>query len=252
MNEKPLLSIAVLAGSGHHFLHRTLETLSSQEQKNFEIVLLDSRDPREWAKFRADVPVIAERLTDGSLSKQMNQAIALSSGRYIQFLHPGEYLLSQQATAYMEKVASENDWPEIVYGAFLQTDPVKPPRAATYPLRLLSSGVDPTLLPAHWFLKSALVGIGGFNLRYSYRPSFDALCSLMQKKARAVYTRHVLVDGQWRGKTALETASFAFETCESLFRHFGVRRAIRWLFVQDRRQMLRRLWKKFKDAFRKV
>lgn len=245
----PLLSIAILADSHHHFLFQTLESLAQQEEKNFEVVVLDAREAYDWINYQSSFPISHYKMEGKTSGAAMNQALSLSRGAYIQFLRPGERLLSRQATSYIGQLATENNCPEIVYGAFLEKDPERPPRAATYPLHLLKQGVAPTSLHAHWFLRSALVSIGGFNPSYTRRPSFDALCALLQNHSRAVYTRRVFVDCERRRSTAAETAGFAFETCKILYRHFGLWHALRWLFVQDRALMTRRLWKGIKNAF---
>lgn len=245
----PLLSVAILADSHYHFLHQTLESIASQEQQNFEVLLLDAREPSEWPINKCPFSLNVYRMEGETAGAAMNQALTLSRGIYIQFLRPGERFLSRQATAYIGEIASENSCPEILYGAFLQKDPERPPRAATYPLHLLKQGIAPTSLHAHWFLRSALIAIGGFNPSYNRRPSFDALCALMQNHSRALYTRRVFVDSEHRRFSAAETAGFAFETCKILYRRFGLWHALRWLFVQDRALFAHRLWVAVKNAF---
>ncbi len=249
MDAFPLLSVAILADSQHHFLHQTLESIANQEEKNFEVLLLDSRPSYEWQPFKCSFPLSvhqAEGQTEGAV---MNRALTLSRGIYIQFLRPGERFLSCQATAYVGQLAQENNCPEILYSAFLQKDPEQPPRAATFPLHLIKQGIAPTNLHAQWFLRSALIALGGFNPHYHRRPSFDALCALMKNHSRAVYSRRVFVDCESRPSTAIQTAGFALETCKILYRRFGLWYALRWLFVQDRALLARRLWKAIKDAF---
>lgn len=245
----PLLSIAILADSQHHFLYQTLESLSCQEELNFEVLLLDVRDSCEWINYKSPFRLDVCKMEGRTSGAAMNQALALCRGLYIQFLRPGERFLSRQATAYISQLASENSCPEILYGAFLQKDPERPPIAATFPLHLIKQGIAPTSLPAHWFLRSALIALGGFNANYTRRPSFDALCALMQNHSRAVYTRRVFVDCERHRATATEAAGFALETYKILYRHFGLWHALRWLFVQDRALLARRLWKGLKNAF---
>jgi len=245
----PLLSVVVLADSQYHFLFQTLESLSFQEVKNFEVILLDAREPSEWLKFQADFPISTWKMEGKTVGSAMNQALFLAKGSYVQFLSPGERFLSHQATAYIGQIALENNRPELIYGAFLEKDPTKPPRAAIFPLNLVEKGIAPTNLHAHWFLKNALDAIGGFNPHYNSRPSFDALLSLLQQRARAVYAKRVFVDCERRRTTALETAGFAFETCKILYRHFGLWPALRWLFVQDRALLIRRASNWLKHAF---
>ena len=245
----PLLSVAILADSQYHFLHLTLESIANQEEKNFEVLLLDNREPSDWIPQKHPFSLIICRMEGKTAGAAMNQALLLCRGIYIQFLRPGERFLSRQATANLGQIASENSCPEILYGAFLQKDPERPPRAAIHPLHLIKKGIAPTSLHAHWFLRSALIAIGGFNPSYNRRPSFDVLCALMQSRSRAISAHRVFVDCERRRSTAIETAGFAFETCKILYRRFGLWHAIRWLFVQDRTLLARRIWKGLKDAF---
>ncbi len=246
----PLLSVAILADNQHHLLHQTLESIDSQEERNFEVLLLDAREPYEWDPFKTTFPLAIRHLEGKTTGAAMNQALDLCRGIYIQFLRPGERFLSRQATSYVSRLATENGCPEILYGAFLLKDPERPPRAATFPLHLLKQGIAPTNLHAHWFLRSALIAIGGFNPSYTRRPSFDALCALMQNHSRAVYTRRVFIDCERRPSTPAETAGFALETCRILYRRFGLWHALRWLFVQDRALLAHRLWVAVKNALR--
>ncbi len=113
----PLLSVVILADSQHHFLHQTLESLSCQEEQNFEVLLLDARDSWEWIHYKSLFRLDLCKMEGKTAGAAMNQALNLCRGLYIQFLRPGERFLSHQATAYIAQLASENRCPEILYGA---------------------------------------------------------------------------------------------------------------------------------------
>jgi glycosyltransferase involved in cell wall biosynthesis len=251
---KPLISVIVIAESDSHLLHLTLESLSAQEEKNFEVVLLDATGKGTQIHSWNNLPLIYQEARRESLGEAMNQGLLLSQGEYVQFLFPGDRFLSQQATKYLCELAKESEWPEVIYCAYLLRDPELPPKAATFPLSLdlLRRGSAPTLPRAYWFLKSVLQQMGGFDVRCHYRPSFDLLCRMLTLGApRIVSTRRVLTDYEWKKTTASSAVGYALETCGILYRHFGLWDSMRWIFVQDHLHVLRWSWKLIKDSFRK-
>ena len=91
----PLLSVAILADSHYHFLHQTLESIASQEQQNFEVLLLDAREPSEWPINKCPFSLNVYRMEGETAGAAMNQALTLSREIDIQFLRPGERFLSR-------------------------------------------------------------------------------------------------------------------------------------------------------------
>ena len=247
-----LLTVVLIAERSRHLLERTLDSLANQEEKNFEVILLDSLgNSREFLNEKR-FPIESHQVGRESLASMMNRGLLLAKGDYVQFLFPGDRFITSQATQSIQRLAEENRFPELIYCSYLQRDPRFPPRAATHllDLELLQKGVAPTIPRAYWFLTSKIRAIGGFDARCHYRPSFDLLCRLIKDhKARFVHIRRVLTDSEWRRKSPVEVMHYVIDSCSILKRRFGIWYALRYLFVQDHRQVARWVWKFVKDAF---
>ena len=247
-----LLSIVLIAQRSRHLIDVTLDSLAEQEEKNFEVILLDLvGSAHEFADEHRFVLKTYE-VEHQSLSLLMNRGLELAQGAYVQFLFPGDHLLTSEATRSIARLASENHSPDLIYCAYLQRDPKFLPRAATHPLdlKLLKKGMTLTMPRTYWFLKESVRALGGFDPRCQYRPSFDLLCRLIaDQKMRTVFTRRVLTDTEWHRRSAAEAIHYATDSCRILRRHFGLFCALRYLFVQDHRQMARSTRNFLKEAF---
>ena len=172
---------------------------------------------------------ITTRNTKGhNLAEMMNEGLGLARGKYIQFLEPGDRYISQHGLEFLSTLVANN--PHLVYANSLSRGAVS------------SSDFISTRSP--WFLKSKLFELGGFDRRLSECPAMDLLCRLFQdRKTEAVYCRRVLIDTEMDPKVPVR------ESCKVLYRHFGFWHTLKWVFLQDRSQILRRTAAFVKAAF---
>jgi glycosyltransferase involved in cell wall biosynthesis len=245
----PFFSIVILARSGLHLLPLTLETIKSQSEQDFEVVIVAS--PQQGiAQLYPELRVFQAKGKE--IAEMMNEGIRVAKGRYLQFLDPGDRFLSHQGLSYLRQLIQDSHEPHLVYSGFLMRGPDEPPRAVTFPFNqeILKKGLFPNHFRSSWFRRDSLQDLGGFDKMFSYRPAFDSLCRLYQKKdLKVVCSRRVLTDSESHSSTPWEMVGYVVETCRILYRHFGLLPALRWIFVQDHLKMLKWTALLVKQAF---
>ncbi len=247
----PLFSIIILVRDARHLLPLTLHSLKSQTEKDFEVVLVADK---EMEGQYPELVVQTCSVSAATIPAMMNEGLRKSRGKYLQFLEAGDRFLSQQGLSYVKELIRESGEPHLAYSGFLTSGPDEIPQATILPLSLplLQKGGFPTVFRSSWFHRETLSAMGGFNLKLTYRSSFDLLCRLfLQPGLRAVYSRRVLTDCEPHRTTSREIVGYATETCRILYRHFGLWPALRWIFVQDHATLLRRSLHLLKRAFQR-
>lgn len=238
--DSPVFSIVVLVPGADYLLPLTLDSIQAQTERRFEVLLVGAGELGRLRKIASSYEAFPIRVLQGG-SSMANEGILAATGKYLQFLQPGDRFLSQGGLAYLQELISDSQEPHFVYSGFLMRSPEGLPHAVSFPLNResLQKGVFPIASRSSWFLKDTLVELGGFDEHLQCRSSFDFLCRLYQKEgARVVYTRRVLTDTEPHLAKPKEMASFVIETCRILYRHFGLWHAIRWIFVQDHLNVL--------------
>ena len=241
--DSPLFSIVILVPGSDHLLPLTLDTIRSQTEKRFEVLLVGKGPVDPLRKISSSYESFPIRVlsVQGDLS-MMNEGAIAATGKYLQFLYPGDRFLSQGGLAYLQELMADSHLPDLVYSGFLMRSPEGSPHAVSFPLnrKNLQKGMFPIMPCSSWFLKESLMELGGFDDRFRYRSPFDLLCRLYQKKGvRVVYSRRVLTDSEPHRTRPREMAGYAADTCRILYRHFGLWHAMRWIFVQDHLNVLR-------------
>lgn len=246
---EPYFSIVILARRGLHLLPLTIETIKFQSEKEFEVIVV-SNSKQEIARLYPDLRVC--QVKDKEISQMMNEGIRVAKGRYLQFLDPGDRFLSHQGLSYLRQLIQDSREPHLVYSGFLMRGPDEPPQAVSFSFNqeTLQKGMFPSHFRSSWFRRDSLQDLGGFDEMFSYRPAFDFLCRLYQKKnLKVVYSRRVLTDSEPLSVSPKEMVGYVEETCRILYRHFGLWHALRWIFVQDHLKMLRWTVRLVKQAF---
>lgn len=231
----PLFSLVVLVQNNRHLLPLTLDTLKRQEAV-FEVILLDGEGSGRLAEYAAsypELPIRVEETGAANKSEMMNRGLALSKAKYIQFLVPGERYISQHGLSYLSELIAKGGEPQLIYSSSLVRGPELSPQVVSFSLNrdFLRKG---TAARSIWFCRNAVLNAGGFDARFTYRPSFDLLCRLFSnQEVRAVYSRRVLTDAEPHRPFAGEVIGYANETCRIVYRYFGFWPALKWVFVQD-------------------
>ncbi len=130
---EPFFSIVILAREPLHLLPLTLDTIQSQSEKSFEILVVSSSK-------QAIAPLSSElrwiQSEDIKISEMMNEGIRAAKGRYLQFLDPGDRFLSYQGLSYLRQLIQDSREPHLVYSGFLMRGPDDPPEAVSFSFNL--------------------------------------------------------------------------------------------------------------------
>ena len=248
----PLFTFLILVRKSRHFLLPTLDALKAQTAVGFEVILMDAEGSGRLYQLAHRYPHLPLRIypaCDLKSGAMMNEGVRLARGKYIQFLEPGDRYLSQYGLEYLKELIQESGNPHLVYFGFLMRSPNHPPVAVNFSLSLeqLKKG---NVSHSSWFLKDKILEVGGFDAQLSQRPIFDFLCRLFEKEGvRAVYSRRVLTDFERQRAVPADMFRYITETWKILYRHFGLSYALKWIFIQDHFQIMRRTAQLFKRAF---
>ncbi|MBU6382815.1 MAG: glycosyltransferase family 2 protein [Verrucomicrobia bacterium] len=212
-------SLNLLCRGREHLLPITLDSLKAQSG-SFEVILLDGEGSGKLNPLIKRYEGLNMRVEMGkgkSLPQLMNLGLSHSHGKYVQFLQPGELYLSQWGLSYLTELIAE-----------------EPPLIA-------ARGVDEEIF-SHWFLKSRLLAFGGFNEKVQNRPLFDVLCRFRKEGIEPLQSTRALIDGIQEPNGPL------LETCQILYRHFGMAYAFKWM-IHGHSRTWQRAATFLKDAF---
>lgn len=212
-------SLNLLCRGRSHLLTSTLDSLKSQSG-SFEIILLDGEGTgrlHELAARYEGLNIRVEKALKLNLAEMMNLGVSISRGKYVQFLEPGDRYISQYGLSFLTEL--------------IQKEPTH--IAARCVLQDAQS---------HWLLRKSVMDSGGFDEKLSFRPMLDLLCRFEKSGIKPLLCGRVLVD------SPKEPTGSTFETCRVLYRHFGLKYALKWL-IQGRSNTLRRAATFVKEAF---
>lgn len=194
-------SIIVVCLNPGKKLQRTIESILSQTETDYEILVKDggSTDGSvEALKPNDKIRVYCEK--DEGIYTAMNQALRKVQGDYICFLNCGDYFYDEKVLERVKRqiMKKKNDRPTIFYGnirerrtdALVQSNPV------------LDDFACYRNLPCHQacFYDKKLFSIRLFNSQYRVRADYEHfLWSLYDAKAQAVYMPFTVVSYEGGG-----------------------------------------------------
>ena len=124
-----ILSIITINRNNAHGLKKTMQSVLSQTDKDFQYIVVDGASTegsieviQKYAESFGDMLTwISE--PDKGIYNAMNKGIRMASGTYVQFLNSGDCLASDGVTARMLEELKSNDYPSILYGNMLKDMP---------------------------------------------------------------------------------------------------------------------------------
>ncbi len=253
--EAPFFSVVLIIPDSYHLVSVTLDSLREQTCQDFEIILIEhglSENDLEMLKGSMEQIVKIHPSYVREHARLMNKGLGFARGRYVQFLLPGDVLLSKHVLLELKKKIEENDFPQLIASGYLAREEEKAGEVVCRPLLLdfLKKGMMPTRLQSIFFLRSILEEVHGFNKHYLYREDFELLCRLLKNKKRKVlFLPRILVDYVFRRMYAKEFLGVEWETMRILYHHFGLLKAFLWLFFQNHFHLIDWWCKSVKQAF---
>ena len=247
----PFFTLAIFTPTRGFLLSETLDTLRAQSDRDFEVFLLSDKKGTYFERVVEQYPEIQFQIIEAKAKNRpsmMNQALRQSRGKYIQFLDSGDRYLSQSGLSFLRNLIEENKYPELIYFGFLLRQTGLAPRA-NFSLLNLKRGSIP-LAKSSWFFKEALLKVGGFDEKLAFGSSFDLYCRLLKdESSRVVFCKRILTDSEPIYSFAKERVISALEVSRVLYRYFGLYPALRWIFAQDHRKMIRSTLQFLKQSF---
>lgn len=247
----PVFSIVILVRDFSHLFSITMESILNQTYKDFEIIVIKSKIKKEVEEGYRDQIHHVKEVEISSLSCLMNEGLALAKGAYIQFLLPGDYLLSLNVLEKVNETVNKKE-PDLVYCSYLQREQDALPYVQEIPFhkKQLMKGHLPTRYQSCWFSSKMLHDFHGYDREYHFRPNLDLFCKILNKGSyKVVEIKQVLVDCVIRKKTAAEFLHRAHETYQIILHQFGLLVSIQWFFAQDLTTFCKIAYRNIKGAF---
>lgn len=252
--KEPTFTIIILVTNFEHLLPVTLDSILSQTEQDFQIVLVESQ---EFSKIEhimqsyAGVSIELHVENEGNLAILLNRGLGYAKGKYIHYLYCGDVYLSQHSLSYLKSNIEKNQDPDILYCGYLIRDPDTPPSVMMTPLTIeqIRKGDLPTMWQCWWFLKSRLEKSGGFDEGISHRPIFNYVCQMVKGSSKIVFLPQILVDYIPYRTNPRMSMRFMFQTFKVIFRQFGLWRAFLWWFLQDHVRTIKMSLRILKKAF---
>ena len=200
---QPTVTVILVCYREGVLLHRAMESLERQTDKNFNIVLVNDASPcvetnsicREFAS-RPNVRFIMRR-RNGGLSATRNDGFAAASGGAVCMPLDGDDELPPRAVEVVRASAQRNPGADFFFGNYLRHD-VERSESELVDCRHLVDGagwLDPHKLATYWRLmgqspcrKSTWQKVGGYRGRYSYDyQDVDFWMRVVGSGARGIY-----------------------------------------------------------------
>lgn len=241
----PVVSIIVPVLNDDAFIKGTIDSVLNQNYPNKELIVVDGGSKDQTLLilegYRKQIDFI-DFIQTKNLYTQMNRGVELAQGAYINFLMPGDSILSYDTVARVMVDAKKGFNPDLIYGGVLlrpyQKEPFVLNRPFSHPN--LKRGKQPTSLEACYFNAKLLRDMGGFPEDFLIRGGCDLLTDLAQRSsARVVRITRVVVEQKELKLEAKTLWSHFKETARIVKSHFGFRALFAWFLTQTH---LRRLF----------
>lgn len=230
MEEKPLFSIIlVIEKASSHLIGLTLMNLAEQTEKNFELILIINQKIEDRCgiidSYRGNIHRVYSSLSS-SLAFMKNKGVQISSGKYLHFMMPGGYFLSNTTLKDLEEATKEN--PEIITAGYIDRRSLEKPdfHLESFTLKHLERGSIPLHLGSCYLRRDIFDKVGWFELKFRRQSGYDFLCRVLSHPN--VSPRHierVFSDSFTARRTPKEIIGEATETLAIIRQYFGFRRA---------------------------
>ena len=250
---KPFLSIVLTVLKLPHLVPLTLESILSQTEKAFEIIIVEKGlTEKEIQTFKEYAPknirIFSCRSSLSSFMK--NQGFCNAKGKYVQFVKPGNIFLSKHVLSYLVEKAEKKNFPDFFYCSFLSREGDVPEvKKHGFSYKSLVRGDMPARLESCFFEKKVLTRLKGFDRRYLYQDEFDFFSRLfLAKKFNHVFVNRVLMDYEIEKKTTKTVLQYGWDMARVIFHHFGFGKALFWCLFCKKFRLIRIWIKAFQES----
>ncbi len=183
----------------------TAQTVLEQDFADYEYLVKDGASTDDTHKRLTEMGVRVISSLDHGVYDAMNQALALSQGRYVCFLNSGDRFSSRDVLSTVALALQNHGFPSFCYGDAISWDGLKPGLNGLAPDRArpicYRSQLSPfylfrrTICHQAWFVDRELYReLGGFDLSFSISAAYDMqLRALLVAKASYLHVSKCVV-----------------------------------------------------------
>ena len=220
-------------------LDKTLESIRMQDYENIEICIADSvstdgtLDIIERFRASSDIPVICESKKDSGIYEGLNNAIALSSGDYLQVMN--DMLTKPDALSKLVKIIEDEERksasPDLVLGAHSDLVYATDSRVVRY-WHMGKGSIKYGWMPAHPTLmlkKSVYERYGLYDTSYVCSADYEFILRILKDGGSLGYVPEILVS-MFYGGTSNSTSAAYIQSIKEAIRALN-KNSIRPAFV---------------------
>ena len=244
----PRISVVVPVYNCAQIIDITLESVLSQNYPDFEVIVIDggSTDRTlEVVRSHRTEQIATYSVSGFNRYEMINKGISQATGRYLNFLFPGDFYLTEEVFRIMMELVLSHDAPHLVFCGALLRDGREEAKILyrDLSLKLLRKGQQPTTLQSCWLRVDLFHDLGKFNTLLKLRGGYDLLCRYcLNKSYRTMSTYRVLTDYSLSHVTRRMVMTHFLETIQILTKYFGLFYALRWLCYQKDVARFFKLW----------
>jgi glycosyltransferase involved in cell wall biosynthesis len=252
----PRITVVIPTYNNSQNIGYTLDNVLKQSYPDLEVIIVDAGSTDRTLDivngyFSPKVRICS--VATYQVYEMLNKGISLATGKYINFLAPGDYYLSETSLKSLTNLSLNGEKPHLMFGACLLRDGKFEPRILyrTLSLSLLQKGLQPTTIQSCLFHHELFSIIGKFRTHYKLRGEFELFCRfILYPGLRFKTTKNVLIDFDFKSVYRKNIWIHFKETFKIIRHHFGFITAFRWLFYQKDLGRMARIWARgLKRAF---
>lgn len=238
--EYPKVTVVIPTLNCAQALETTLDSVIHQIYPDFEVIIVDAGSTDHTLEtVRAARSSKVRLLTTSTYQpyEMLNKGITQATGKYINFLFPGDFYIYSETLKEVMNLAIEHNEPELVFCGTLLRDGRSEVKLMYRHLtmKLLKRGQQPTSLQSIWFKAELFRELGKFNTSYQLRGGYEFLCRFaLHKNLGAASTNRILTDYDLRVFNKEKVLLHFWETIRTIWRFFGLAPTMRWLFFYQR------------------
>lgn len=255
--EYPKITIVIPTFNCPQNIETTLDSVLNQVYPDFEVIIVDAGSTDQTLEaikgFRSD-KIRIFTVSHYQPYEMFNKGISQATGKYINFLFPGDFYLYSETLKEVMGLAIEHSEPEVVFCGTLLRDGRSEVKILYrhLNLKLLKRGQQPTSLQSIWFRADIFRELGKFNTSYNLRGGYEFLCRFaLHKHLGAVSTSRILTDYALRVISREKVVAHFWETLRTIWLFFGLAPTLRWLFFYqtDLKRLVHLWWRSIQVAF---
>lgn len=256
--EYPTLSLIIPTFNCFERVKVTLESLKRQQYPHLEVIVVDAGSTDQTLKVVNQYSSMVNRIymvSSYNLPEMLNRGVSLATARYLTFLLPGSFYISNFSFNIFANRALKTNFPDLIYAGTIQRELLKEPLYMNEVLSKnnLKLGKAPTSLTASWFRSDLFETIDKINTTYMIRWGLDLYCRIEALKEKRIERIDAfLVDFDFGIFTYKKALIHATETWSTLSKNYGRRSALAWFFTLNHFELTRFALRHFKNQiFRK-